>query len=120
MEILFTSAQSFHDKDMRLMGQTSIWMFPIYGMASCIQEIYPLIEKWPVLCRGSLYSVGILTGEYISGSILKKLNICPWDYSAAKYNVQGIIRIDFFPVWMAAGLIFERILCGQGAKAAER
>ncbi len=105
---------------MRLMGQTSIWMFPIYGMASCIQEIYPLIEKWPVLCRGSLYSVGILTGEYISGSILKKLNICPWDYSAAKYNVQGIIRIDFFPVWMAAGLIFERILCGQGAKAAER
>ncbi len=99
------------------MGQTSLWMFPIYGLAACIKDIYPRIRRWPMLCRGSLYSVGILSCEFVSGSILKKLHICPWDYSAAKYNVHGVIRMDFFPLWMAAGLLFEWILCGREGHA---
>lgn len=119
MEIIFTSVTTFQKKDMRLMGKTSIWMFPIYGMASCIEKVYPHIQKWPVFCRGGLYSAGILTGEYISGSILKKMKVCPWDYSDAKYNVNGLIRFDFFPLWMVAGLVFERILCGQGTHNTE-
>ena len=31
MEILFTSAGSLARHDGRLIGQTSLWMFPIYG-----------------------------------------------------------------------------------------
>ena len=114
MEILFTSLGNMKPGDMRLKGTTSIWMFPIYGMASCISKIYPKIKKWPTLARGFLYSVCIMTGEFISGSFLKKLHICPWDYSGSKFNIKGIVRLDYFPFWALAGLAFERLLCRQG------
>lgn len=120
MEIIFTSVANMRQEDLRLMGRTSIWMFPIYGMAACIKPIYPYIKKWPAIFRGCLYSVGIFTGEFVSGSLLKKFKMCPWDYSNAKYNVQGVIRLDFAPLWIMAGLVFERILCGQGTQIANK
>ena len=88
MEILFTSIGSLCKSDRKLIGKTSIWMFPIYG----------------------IYSAGIFTCEYVSGSLLKRHNLCPWDYSDSKANVDGLIRLDYAPFWMAAGLIFEKIL----------
>ncbi len=111
MEIIYTSLDSFRKKDLTLTGNTSIWMFPIYGMASIIGVTYPLLKKFPPLFRGGLYGAGILSFEYFSGSLLKKHKLCPWDYSKAKLNVNGLIRLDYFPLWMGAGLIFEKILC---------
>lgn len=116
MEILYTSFGSLRKKDMTLMGNTSIWMFPIYGMASIIGELYPLLKKFPPLLRGGIYGIGILSVEYASGSLLKKHHLCPWDYSKAKMNINGLIRLDYLPLWMGAGLIFERILCGKNGK----
>lgn len=110
MEILFTSAGSLLKKDARLIGQTSIWMFPIYGMAVLIRPVYRLIKNLPTLLRGTIYSLGIFFFEYLSGSLLKKHHMCPWDYSGAAANINGLIRLDYAPFWMAAGLIFERIL----------
>lgn len=110
MEILFTSTESIWKKDKRLMGQTSLWMFPIYGMAAVISPVSHYLGKVPVLLRGAIYSVGIFTGEYISGSFLKKFKMCPWDYSRAKANINGLIRLDYAPLWMCAGLTFEKIL----------
>ena len=110
MEIIFTSARSLFSKDKRLIGQTSIWMFPIYGMAFCIRPIYSIIKKLPTLIRGIIYSIGIFSFEYISGIFLKKRGACPWDYSNASTNIDGVIRLDYAPCWIAAGLLFERIL----------
>lgn len=110
MEILFTSTGSLLRRDGRLIGQTSVWMFPIYGMAACIRPVYHVIRKLPALFRGGVYTLGIFSFEYLSGSILKKHELCPWDYSDAKTNVDGLIRLDYAPFWMAAGLLFERIL----------
>lgn len=110
MEIIFTSAHSVFAKDKRLIGQTSIWMFPIYGMAVCLRPLYRLIKNFPVLIRSIIYSISIFSFEYISGSFLKKKNACPWDYSDAALNVHGVIRLDYAPLWMLAGLVFERIL----------
>lgn len=115
MEIIFTSVTNINRKDLRLMGKTSIWMFPIYGLAAVIQPVYAKIKRWPTLCRGFLYSTGIMTCEFLSGSLLKKLKICPWDYTKAKYNIRGVVRLDFLPLWMMAGLVFERLLCRQEA-----
>ena len=61
---LFTSAGCFFRKDPRLIGQTSVWMFPIYGMAVCIRPVYRLIRRLPALVRGAIYSVGIFSFEY--------------------------------------------------------
>lgn len=116
MEILFTSTGSLLKKDGRLIGQTSVWMFPIYGMAACICPIYRLIKKFPIFFRGFIYSIGIFSFEYISGSLLKKHNLCPWDYSNARANIDGVIRLDYAPFWMAAGLLFERILVWADGK----
>ena len=87
-----------------------IWMFPIYGMACIIKPLYRYFKKIPALFRGFIYSTGIFCFEYLSGSLLKKHHLCPWDYSNAPTNINGVIRLDYAPVWMAAGLIFEKIL----------
>ena len=110
MEILFTAFDSFRRRELKLMGKTSVWMFPIYGMAVLIEPAYRAIRNMPALFRVLIYSAGIFSMEYMSGSLLKKRGICPWDYSRAKSNIRGVIRLDYAPVWMAAGLIFERIL----------
>ena len=110
MEILFTSTGSFLKQDKRLIGRTSVWMFPIYGTAAVIAPLYHSIKNLPALLRGCIYSVGIFSFEYISGTFLKRHGMCPWDYSHAKTNIDGVIRLAYAPLWMAAGLLFERIL----------
>jgi uncharacterized membrane protein len=110
MEILFTSARGLFHHDKKLLGQTSAWMFPIYGCACVIRPVYSLIRRFPRSIRGGIYACGILTGEYVSGSILKKHDCCPWDYSDAKTSIRGVIRLDYAPLWLIAGLLFERIL----------
>lgn len=111
LEILYTSLGCFRKKDYRLTGRTSVWMFPIYGMAALIAPVYQKIKGVPRLFRGLLYSAAIFVCEYVSGSILKRHNMCPWDYSDAKYNINGLIRLDFAPLWFATGLLYESILC---------
>ena len=116
LEIFFTAFDSFRRRELKLMGKTSLWMFPIYGMAFLIRPLYDLIKGLPMLIRGMIYSAGIFSFEFVSGSFLKKHGICPWDYSKAKSNIGGVIRLDYAPFWMAAGLIFERILTRKSAK----
>lgn len=110
IEVAFTSAGAILKKDKKIMGQSSAWMFPIYGLAACIDDIYPKIKNWSPFNRSLLYGSMIITTEYITGSILTKIDACPWDYSDSKYNFKGIIRADYFPLWMATGLLYERIL----------
>ena len=56
------------------MGHTSIWMFPIYGMASIIKPISFELKKHHVKRteRGLLYTLRIFSAEFISGCMLKK------------------------------------------------
>ena len=110
IEIAFTSAGALGKKDKKLMGQTSAWMFPIYGSAALIGEVAPKISHWPTPARALLYGGAIMTGEYISGTLLTKFDICPWSYKGCKYAVKDIVRLDYLPFWMVAGLIFEKIL----------
>ena len=79
-------------------------------MASGIDLVYPKIKQWNPLGRGLLYGCSILAVEYISGSILTRMKVCPWSYEGCKYAVKGLIRLDYLPLWMAAGLLFEKLL----------
>lgn len=110
IEIIFTSLGAFLQGDLRLIGQTSLWMFPIYGLAAFIKPLYEIIKKLPLLLRGCIYSFCILICEYISGMLLKKHHLCPWDYSNSPTNINGVIRLDYAPLWALAGLLFERIV----------
>lgn len=110
IEVAFTSTTAAMKKDKKMMGQTSAWMFPIYGMASSIALVYPKIKHWHVLQRGLLYGLGIMTTEYITGSMLKSLDACPWSYDNARFSIKGLVRPDYLPCWMIAGLLYEKIL----------
>lgn len=110
IEVAFTSVGALGKKDKKLMGQTSAWMFPIYGMAAGIGVIAPKISHWPVLGRGLLYGTAIMTAEYITGSILSAFDVCPWSYEGDKYAINGLVRLDYLPFWIVAGLLYEKLL----------
>ena len=116
IEVAFTSASALEKKDKKLMGQTSAWMFPIYGMAATIGKIAPKISHWPTPARGLLYGGAIMAGEYVSGTLLTKLDVCPWSYKGCKYTINDIVRLDYLPFWMAAGLLYEHILTSEVKK----
>lgn len=110
MEIIFTSMDAFRRRDMRLKGTTSIWMFPIYGSAALLYPITHLLKKKPIWFRGLTYMLLIFSAEYVTGSLLTKRSLCPWDYYRSKWNYNRHIRLDYAPFWFAAGLLFEWVL----------
>ena len=110
LEILWTGLHSLRRGERRLLGQSSILMFPIYGMAAVIAPISQKLKKYSSLIRGFIYMSGIFIAEFITGTMLKKYNMCPWDYSKCRFHVKGLIRLDFAPVWFLTGLIYEKIL----------
>ncbi len=109
-EIIFTAIGSAIHQDWRLMATTSLWMFPIYGLAAFIPAIHKKIRNMPWFLRGLIYMFGIFLIEYISGSILCFFNVCPWDYTDSPRNYKGIIRLDYAPFWFLLGLFYEKIL----------
>lgn len=110
LEILFTAFQSFGKKDFKLKGNTSLWMFPIYGFAAILYPFIGILKKKPLVFRGCIYTFFIFLTEFVTGKFLKKRNLCPWNYDDAKYNIDGVIRLDYAPYWFGAGLLFEFIL----------
>lgn len=110
MEILFTSMDALRRREMTLKGNTSLWMFPIYGSAALLKPICTLLKNRPVWLRGTTYMSLIYSMEYITGKLLSKYRLCPWDYSRSRFHVDNVIRLDFAPYWFAAGLMFERLM----------
>ena len=110
IEIIFTACNSIRQRNWSLKGVTSLWMFPIYGLASFILPIYKLIKKQCCFVRGCIYTIGILTIEFISGSYLKSKKICPWSYQKSGLNINGVIRLDYAPFWFIASMFYETIL----------
>jgi len=117
LEIFWTGLKSFQRRQMKLEGHSSIWMFPIYGMAAFIGPASRFLRRRSLWLRGSIYTCCIFLTEFVTGSFLKKHNMCPWDYSKARFNIRGIIRLDYAPVWFLTGLLYERILRIEDGRA---
>jgi hypothetical protein len=97
--------------DWRLAGRTYLWMFPIYGAGGLLFEhAHRLIGAWPWPARGAIYMLGCFAVEYVSGWAIRiATGKVPWDYSYARWNVQGVIRLDYAPVWFTFGMALELI-----------
>lgn len=96
-------------EDKTLRCNTSLWMFPIYGLAAFISPFSRLLKNRNALSRGLIYTLLIFTAEFCSGNLLKKYDACPWDYSKAKLNYKGVVRLDYAPLWFCIGLIYEQL-----------
>ena len=129
LEVMFTSVESIMAGDWRLMGKTSLLMFPIYGMGALLEPIGKGVDKWigdpqtgvavlqekdKIVRHGMLYMVLIFVVEYGSGLLLRNHGICPWDYTGRHTNINGLIRLDFAPLWFGTGLLFEKITKKRG------
>lgn len=123
MEVVFTSLESILAGDLRLMGRTSLLMFPIYGMGAALEPVGEQIDQFlgdsprpkdRVIRHGMIYMVLIFTAEYLSGTWLRAHGMCPWDYTGRRSNINGLIRLDFAPLWFGAGLLFEQITKKKG------
>ena len=110
LEINFTALQSLRRRDLSLKGTTSLWMFPIYGGAVLLKPFFWLFHKCDPLFRGTVYAAMIYLAEYLSGKFLQKRECCPWDYKHCRFQFDGVIRLDFLPLWILTGLLFEKIL----------
>ena len=109
MEVFFTGLCALKSKNFKLSSSTSLWMFFIYGMVVFLEPLFRLTSPLHFLLRGLIYASFILLGEFITGSLLKRADLCPWDYSHSRFNVKGVVRFDYVPVWVLAGLVFEQL-----------
>lgn len=114
MEILYTSCEMLKRRDFRLMGTTSVWMFPIYGCAAFLRPLFRITHRLRLPLRGALYALLIFCGEFLSGRVLSRKGVEPWNYSRYRLRMGPHIRLDFFPNWFLAGLFYEKFTQNDG------
>ena len=83
----------------------------VYGLAQPLFEpLHDRLRRRPMVVRGTVYGLGILGVEYASGRVLRRLlGSAPWDYGCARFAVDRLIRLDYFPLWIVFGLALERL-----------
>ena len=114
-EIVFTGLGprlSGKAHDWLLMGQTSIWYFPLYGsMVFLYEPLHNFLRPQFFLIRAAVYLVGFWTVEYLGGWLIWKLTRTkPWDYTHSPGgNLHGLIRWNFVLVWPWFGLALEPV-----------
>ncbi len=108
-----TGAIRHPDRAGRLQGHTYLWMFPIYGLIAPLYEPLhnALRRRWTWPMRALSYAVGIMTVEYATGWLLRRLTgACPWDYSdRARWHIHGLVRLEYLPAWATVGLLLEPV-----------
>ncbi len=117
MEVAWTAACAYRAKrDARLRGHTYVYMLFIYGagMLALYEPASARLLAWrvPWPARGALYACGVFAVEYASGWLLRRFTgAVPWDYAAdrapSRWQVHGLIRLDYAPCWAAAALLAE-------------
>ena len=120
LEIIFTAFHSFRRRDLKLSGATSVWMFPIYGLAAFLAPICRLLKGRNFLFRGLVYTGIIFSAEFCTGTLLQKRDLCPWNYARSRWNLGKVIRLDYAPCWFISGLLFERLLSESDRLAARQ
>lgn len=110
LEVFWTGLSSLLQGRWEGTAVTYLWMFPIYGAAAFLEPLHHWLAPVPWWVRGLVWSGIIFMGEYTGGWLLRLgLGFCPWDYSAkTPYNIDGLIRLDYFPVWFLVGLLWEK------------
>ena len=108
VEVAFGAVKALlKDRSYELKGQTSVWVFPFYGL---IAIIYPIIAvhmgSLPWYGRGLIYMVVIMAVQFVAGLFLTKLTICPWRYPD-KWSIKGVVYLPYAPLWFAFGLGVE-------------
>ena len=94
LEVIFTSVESILNHDWRLMGRTSLLMFPIYGCGALLGPLGSLADRWigeselrvtDRMIRHGIYG-GVHFGEFSEGERNLSVGLhreeckCGWTY----------------------------------------
>ena len=104
---------------------SSLLNVPVYGLAQPLFEpVHDRLGERGLALRGGVYGAGILGVEYASGRLLRRLlGEAPWDYDRARFAVDGLVRLDYLPLWGVVGLGLERfhdVLVGRDRREGRR
>lgn len=83
---------------------------PVYGLAQPLFEpLHDRVRQRPLVLRAAVYGAGVLGVEYACGRLLRRfVGRVPWDYGDARFGIDGLVRLDYLPLWAAYGLGLER------------
>ena len=112
VEVVFTAIfDLFTKKRIALMGQTSLWMFPIYAFGLSYGFDLAEIVIQNDIIRYLSYPIWVWMIEILVGYPLLKFGIRIWDYSYLSKQKQwkGIISFVHFPIWISLGIMVEYI-----------
>ena len=87
-----------------------IWSRNDFQLLSMFAELDRLIaEPAPLIARGLCYMTAIYAVEFSAGFLIRRLvGHSPWNYyGRTRWQVLGLIRLDYAPFWFAVGLGFE-------------
>lgn len=89
---------------------SSLLNVPVYGLAQPLFEpVHKRIRRRPVALRAAVYGTGVIGVEYGCGRLFRRLlGRVPWDYHGARFGIDGLVRLDYLPLWAAYGLGLER------------
>lgn len=95
----------------RRLRASNLLNVPVYGLAHPLFEpLHDRLRRRSVVLRGAVYGVGILGVEYASGRVLRRLvGSAPWDYGRGRFSVDGLVRLDYLPLWASFGLGLEHL-----------
>lgn len=110
LQLIITAAmKTISTRRLDLTGEASIILLPAYGL---IGIAYPIIAlhfgNLPWYLRGAIYMLAFYVFQYMIGLLLRKINICPWNYTG-KFSLHGLVRLADAPIWFACGLLIELV-----------
>ncbi|XP_024152570.1 transmembrane protein 229B [Oryzias melastigma] len=109
-EVAFTAVLDwFSTQDRRLAGHSSLWALPMYAIAIFLLEGLRgrlLGQALPV--RLAVYTSFIYLWEFSWGAGLRLLGACPWDYSGYRFNLRGLVTLEYALPWAVAAFIAEQ------------
>ncbi|XP_053731163.1 transmembrane protein 229b-like [Synchiropus splendidus] len=110
-ELVFTAAWDWcSTRDRRMVGHSSLWALPMYAGAIYIMErlrCWLLLRRQLLPVRLLAYTVFIYFWEFSWGTGLRQLEACPWDYSEFKYNLGGLVTLEYALPWTVAAFLAE-------------
>jgi hypothetical protein len=83
----------------------------IYGLLGCAMErLFTGLATVIRRGQGRRYGAGFQLAEFMSGSVLRRVaSEAPWDYRHARFNIDGLVRLDYLPLWALVGLGTEQL-----------
>lgn len=111
-EVIFTSITDIRkDKRRFMMGYSSLWYAPLYALAPLLLNLTSgwlfTVSFW---VRGVVYALVIFGVEYVGMLFLRLLlgaSPSQEHYYTSRWNIHGLIRLDYFPAMFLMGLAFE-------------